>query len=277
MRVDWYGQAAFRLSGQDATVFIDPFGDVSPMAARGIQFDYPAIEGVEADLLLVTHEHLDHNGVETIGGDPTILRSTAGRLESPVGEIVAIASEHDEAAGTQRGPNTIFVFKLDGLRIAHFGDFGQRALRDEQADAIGQIDLLFLPGRRRPDDRGRAGRGDHAPPRSQMGRADALSHAADRIPRNGRRVPREDAPRRAAVRDRLRHAHVRGRGRPARGGSRRALSRYQRSARVRAPRARLAAGPADSRGAPPSPGPRPARAPSASCRHAHRAARTRAP
>ncbi len=37
------------------------------------------------------------------------------------------------------------MFKLDQLRIAHFGDFGQRALRDEQADAIGQIDLLFLP------------------------------------------------------------------------------------------------------------------------------------
>jgi L-ascorbate metabolism protein UlaG (beta-lactamase superfamily) len=145
LRVDWYGQAAFRLSGRDATVFIDPFGDVSAMASSGIQFEYPAIEDVDAGLLLVTHEHLDHNGVETIGGDPTILRSTAGRLESPIGEIVAIASEHDEAAGTERGPNTIFVFRLDDLRIAHFGDFGQRGLRDEQADAVGQIDLLFLP------------------------------------------------------------------------------------------------------------------------------------
>ena len=63
----------------------------------------------------------------------------------PVGEVVAVASEHDEAAGTQRGPNTIFVFTLDGLRIAHFGDFGQTALRDEQANAIGQVDLAFVP------------------------------------------------------------------------------------------------------------------------------------
>ena len=145
MRVDWYGQAAFRLSGADGTVFIDPIGDVSGLASRGIQFEYPAIEGVEADLLLVTHEHADHNGVEVVGGDPTILRSTAGRLESPLGEVVAIASEHDESAGTERGPNTIFCFTLDGLRVAHFGDFGQRSLRDEQADAIGQVDLLFLP------------------------------------------------------------------------------------------------------------------------------------
>jgi L-ascorbate metabolism protein UlaG (beta-lactamase superfamily) len=145
MRVDWYGQAAFRLSGPEGTVFIDPFGDPAPMASRGLQFEYPLPVGVDADLVLVTHEHFDHNGVETIEGDPAVLRSTAGRLESPIGEVLAIASEHDEAAGTERGPNTIFVFDLDGLRIAHFGDFGQRALRDEQADAVGQVDLMFLP------------------------------------------------------------------------------------------------------------------------------------
>jgi L-ascorbate metabolism protein UlaG (beta-lactamase superfamily) len=145
MRVDWYGQSAFRLSGEEGTVFIDPFGDASGMAAHGITFEYPAPEGVDADLLLVTHEHFDHNGVESIDGDPVILRSTAGRLESPIGEVVAIASEHDEAAGTERGPNTIFVFTLGGVRIAHFGDFGQTSLRDEQAAAIGDVDLVFLP------------------------------------------------------------------------------------------------------------------------------------
>jgi L-ascorbate metabolism protein UlaG (beta-lactamase superfamily) len=146
MRVEWFGQSAFGLDGAGKTVAIDPFGDMPAMAAsRGMQFDYPLIEGIEADLLLITHEHIDHNGVEAISGDPLILRSTAGRLESPVGEVTAIASEHDEAAGTERGPNTIFSFELEGLRICHFGDFGQRALRDEQAAAIGPVDLLFVP------------------------------------------------------------------------------------------------------------------------------------
>jgi L-ascorbate metabolism protein UlaG (beta-lactamase superfamily) len=56
-----------------------------------------------------------------------------------------VASEHDPAAGTQRGPNTIFVFDFDGVRTAHFGDFGQPALRDEQAKAIGTVELLFVP------------------------------------------------------------------------------------------------------------------------------------
>jgi L-ascorbate metabolism protein UlaG (beta-lactamase superfamily) len=63
------------------------------MAARGLRWEYPAIEGVRADLLLVTHEHLDHNGVGAIAGDPPTLRSTAGRLESPIGEVLAVASE----------------------------------------------------------------------------------------------------------------------------------------------------------------------------------------
>jgi L-ascorbate metabolism protein UlaG (beta-lactamase superfamily) len=147
VRVEWYGQSAFRLSSPERTVFIDPFGreGLARLAARDMRFDYPPIEGVSADLVLVTHEHPDHNGVETIGGSPEVLRTTAGRLPSPVGEVVAVASEHDAAAGTERGPNTIFVFTLDGLRVAHFGDFGQAELRPEQAHAIGRIDLLLLP------------------------------------------------------------------------------------------------------------------------------------
>ncbi len=145
MQVDWYGQAAFRLTAPAATVFIDPFADMSPLAKRGIEFAYPAIRDGSADLVLVTHEHLDHNGIEAISGSPAVLRSTAGRLQSPIGEILAVASEHDDKAGTERGPNTIFAFELDGLRVCHFGDFGQRELRAEQAEAIGTVDLLFVP------------------------------------------------------------------------------------------------------------------------------------
>jgi L-ascorbate metabolism protein UlaG (beta-lactamase superfamily) len=145
MRIHWYGQSAFLITGEQR-VFIDPFGPMQEMAAaRGMQFDYPAVEGVEAELLLVTHEHMDHNGVESIGGSPHTLRSTAGTHESPLGDVIGIASEHDDVAGTERGPNTIFCFTLDGLRFCHFGDFGQAELRPEQLQAIGQVDVLFLP------------------------------------------------------------------------------------------------------------------------------------
>ena len=148
MRIQWYGQSAFALSSRDASVFVDPFGDMSPARDRGMQWDYPAIEGVDAQLLLVTHEHLDHNAVEVIGGDPAILRSTAGKLESPVGEVVAVASEHDQAAGTERGPNTIFVFSLDGLRVGALRRLrpGRAARRAGGGDRRGRPDLLPVGG-----------------------------------------------------------------------------------------------------------------------------------
>jgi L-ascorbate metabolism protein UlaG (beta-lactamase superfamily) len=145
MDIRWFGQSAFLLSAEQ-TVFIDPFGvPGEAMAAHGIEFNYPQIEGIEADLLLVTHEHFDHNAVEVIGGDPALIRSTAGRIDSPVGEVLAVASEHDDVAGTARGPNTIFAFTLGGLRVCHFGDFGQPALRPEQRAAIESVDVLIVP------------------------------------------------------------------------------------------------------------------------------------
>jgi L-ascorbate metabolism protein UlaG (beta-lactamase superfamily) len=59
--------------------------------------------------------------------------------------VLGVASEHDEVAGTERGANTLFVSTLAGRRVAHLGDLGQRALRDEQLSALGTVDLLFVP------------------------------------------------------------------------------------------------------------------------------------
>jgi len=59
--------------------------------------------------------------------------------------VLAVASEHDAVAGTERGPNTIFAFDFDGVRVCHFGDFGQAEFRPEQARALDSVDLLFVP------------------------------------------------------------------------------------------------------------------------------------
>jgi L-ascorbate metabolism protein UlaG (beta-lactamase superfamily) len=144
MRIRWYGQSAFLLTGEQHRVFIDPFGDVGGTSPLANKWNYPLIEDVEADLLLVTHDHLDHNAVEVIGGEPLVLAG-AGTHESPLGDVVGIASEHDTVAGTQRGPNTIFRFALDGTTFSHLGDFGQPALRPEQREALGDVDVLLLP------------------------------------------------------------------------------------------------------------------------------------
>ena len=145
MKLRWFGQSAFLLDGS-RKVFIDPFDDMSEYAAtHGMKFAYPPITGIEADLLLVTHEHFDHNAVKVIGGEPATIRAAAGTHDTSIGDVVGVSSEHDAVAGTQRGHNTIFCFTLDGTRFCHFGDFGQSALRPEQREAIGDVDVLFMP------------------------------------------------------------------------------------------------------------------------------------
>jgi L-ascorbate metabolism protein UlaG (beta-lactamase superfamily) len=203
MNIRWYGQSSFLVTGERA-VFIDPFGAMEGLVERGMQFDYPPIEGAEAELLLVTHEHGDHNAVEVVAGSPVTLRSTAGTLESPLGEVVAVASEHDDAAGTKRGPNTIFCFTVDGLRLCHLGDFGQSELRDEQVRAIGEVDILFLPVGGGPtvggDSAAAIVRGAHirdpaVRPREVVRDPDGTGSRGARDRRDGRRRPDGGAPR----------------------------------------------------------------------------------
>ncbi|HEY2597839.1 MAG TPA: MBL fold metallo-hydrolase [Candidatus Dormibacteraeota bacterium] len=120
----WYGQSAFSLAAVGDSVFIDPFGDMKAAQGRGMTWNYPAITGAVADLLLVTHEHADHNAVQVVAGVKQTVRSSAG---------------------TKRGANVIYVFELGGVRVCHMGDFGQAELRPEQRMAIGKVDLLFVP------------------------------------------------------------------------------------------------------------------------------------
>ncbi len=145
MQVRWYGQSAFALTAGAQRVFIDPFGSMDAARARGMTWNYPAIGGAAADVLLVTHEHGDHNAVDVIAEVKQTVRSSAGSFDTPVGRVTGIASEHDDVAGTKRGANVIYVFELDGMRVCHMGDFGQAELRPAQREAIGDIDFLFVP------------------------------------------------------------------------------------------------------------------------------------
>jgi L-ascorbate metabolism protein UlaG (beta-lactamase superfamily) len=143
MRIRWLGHSAFLLTSDSIRVAIDPFGEFPE--GLSVRFEYPPLEDIDADLVLVSHDHFDHNGVEAIGGDPETIVAHAGTFPSPIGEVIGVASEHDPVGGTQRGANTIFAFTLDGLRCCHMGDFGQVGLRPEQREAIGPVDVLFVP------------------------------------------------------------------------------------------------------------------------------------
>jgi L-ascorbate metabolism protein UlaG (beta-lactamase superfamily) len=146
MKITWLGHACFLLEdARGIRVLVDPFDvDVAAFAARGLKFAYPSITGVRADLALVSHEHFDHNAVGAVSGSPTVIREPGDYLVAGI-PVRAVASEHDPHGGSLRGANLLLRWEMDGLSLCHFGDFGQKALRPEQIEALGRVDILFLP------------------------------------------------------------------------------------------------------------------------------------
>jgi len=101
----------------------------------------PIREG--CDVILISHEHTDHNYTRTIPGSPTIIRKP-GEFKVCGINFKGIPSYHDNTNGSQRGKNTIFVFTADGITFCHLGDIGH-LLTEKQRSQIVKPDVLFIP------------------------------------------------------------------------------------------------------------------------------------
>jgi L-ascorbate metabolism protein UlaG (beta-lactamase superfamily) len=133
MRIWWRGHASFLVEIRGKKLVTDPFN-----AELGYQ-----IKPVSADFVTVSHEHWDHNAVETVEGNPRIVRGNV-TVESEGITIKGIASWHDKSEGRERGNNTIYKISAEGLDLVHLGDLGQ-VLSLQQIEEIGNVDILLLP------------------------------------------------------------------------------------------------------------------------------------
>ncbi|MBI2338534.1 MBL fold metallo-hydrolase [Candidatus Daviesbacteria bacterium] len=140
MDIYWYGQACFKLKGKNASVVIDPYDP----EFTGLK----AIKDLQADVVVSTHGHKDHNFVSVVSkpdGSIPMVFDKPGEYEVSGAVITAINSFHDNSQGSERGANTIFHLLLDNLDIVHLGDLGQTKLTEEQVAEIGQTDILLIP------------------------------------------------------------------------------------------------------------------------------------
>jgi len=146
LTVRWFGQSFFQLETGDGTkVVIDPHSM--------IEYNRPTCK---ADLILITHEHDDHNQVEALteSEKAKVIKglTTKGKKQdwNKVDEkfknirIRTVPSYHDMEEGFRRGKNGIFVVETDGLKIVHLGDLGH-VPDEEQIKAIGPVDILMIP------------------------------------------------------------------------------------------------------------------------------------
>jgi len=137
MKVKWNGHASFTISSDSGLCIVtDPYEP----GGFGGAIAYSAIPD-RADMVLVSHEHADHNYVKQLQGSPVVVKASQ---ELKGIKIKAVPAFHDASQGKERGRNNLFVFELDGIRIAFLGDLGH-LLDQKQIQELEKPDLLLIP------------------------------------------------------------------------------------------------------------------------------------
>jgi L-ascorbate metabolism protein UlaG (beta-lactamase superfamily) len=144
--IRWHGQSFFQI--------------VTPAGAR-IVIDPHAIDNygrkvVPADLVLMTHFHVDHSRLDAIP-DAAKVRKINALKHTDRGDdfnvidekfkdvrVRSLGTYHDDMGGAQRGKNGVFILDVAGLRLVHLGDLGHQLSR-EQLRKLGEVDVLMIP------------------------------------------------------------------------------------------------------------------------------------
>ena len=140
MTIQWYGHSCFKIStkpegrgsGEDVVIFTDPFD-------RSIGLRPP--QG-RADVVMISHNHPDHNNPSTLKGEPVVL-DLPGEYSIKGMSITGIESFHDKVQGEKFGLNTIFVIESEGIRFCHLGNLGT-SLDKKQLGEVNGVDILAV-------------------------------------------------------------------------------------------------------------------------------------
>ncbi len=136
MRIRWHGHSCFEFSNGTTTIVCDPHD------GRSLGIKAPV---ASANVVMMTHDHYDHNAARVIKGDHKNYLGFLGEMEVADGLMVyGYPSWHDYSEGSERGPNSIYKFTMDGITIVHCGDLGCIP-SDEVLEALKGADFLFIP------------------------------------------------------------------------------------------------------------------------------------
>jgi L-ascorbate metabolism protein UlaG (beta-lactamase superfamily) len=136
MKIKWLGHACFLITSKGGVrIITDPY-------AVGGGINYSPIKEA-ADVVVVSHDHGDHNNVSTVQGKPEVVKGSGTKTAKDI-QFRGIATYHDTSQGKQRGTNTVFCFTVDDVKLCHLGDLGH-VLSPGQVNEIGAVDIMFVP------------------------------------------------------------------------------------------------------------------------------------
>ena len=134
LQIRWHGHSCFEIK-DDITLVTDPHD------GKSIGIPAPTVEG---DIILVSHDHYDHNSVKTVEkiGSKVVKDERKRKIFNV--DIKGIKTYHDEKSGDIRGENIIFKFLIDDIIFCHLGDLGHM-VEESIVEKIGRVDILFIP------------------------------------------------------------------------------------------------------------------------------------
>ncbi len=135
MRIVMHGHSCFEFADSKLTVVVDPHD------GKSIGIKAP---NASADVVLMTHTHYDHSAARVIRGNHTDIMAQNGEFDVKGLHVIGLPTFHDHHNGEQRGPNTMYLFSMDGISICHCGDLGCIPSQ-EILDRIRGVDMLFVP------------------------------------------------------------------------------------------------------------------------------------
>lgn len=134
LQIRWHGHACFEITN-DITLITDPHD------GKSIGIPAPLVTG---DIILVSHDHYDHNSVKTVEKEGSKIVTDDRKRNLFDILIKGFESYHDECCGEKRGSNIIFKFVYDDINFCHLGDLGHD-LDESLIQELRDVDILFIP------------------------------------------------------------------------------------------------------------------------------------
>ena len=134
LQIRWHGHSCWEITNE-VTIVTDPHD------GKSIGIPAPNVTG---DIILVSHDHYDHNSVKTVEKDGSKVVTDERKRNISNVEIKGIESFHDESQGAKRGKNLIYKFTMDDVTFCHLGYLGHD-IDESTVQKIGDVDILFIP------------------------------------------------------------------------------------------------------------------------------------
>jgi L-ascorbate metabolism protein UlaG (beta-lactamase superfamily) len=131
--IQWLGHACFRIRTKDGFIVIDPFGK-----ELGYTIGRP-----NANILLITHEHANHNQRAVVTG-VSFCVDGPGEYEVAGVFVTGVQTYHDSENGKRRGKNIAYIIEADDLVLCHLGDLGH-VPTPAQVEEMNIVDILLVP------------------------------------------------------------------------------------------------------------------------------------